>query len=65
MLAQSTRNVWLPDSFRISLTDSEQSNYEARRESLFSARTDMCVEYVEVLYEARHHEIPHATRRCI
>jgi hypothetical protein len=30
-------------------------------ESLFSAGTDMCLEYAEVLYEWRYHEIPHAS----
>src|SRR4029077_195873 len=29
-------------------------------ESLFSAGTDMCLEYAEVLCEGRYHEIPHA-----
>jgi hypothetical protein len=55
----------LLDGVEISLTDSEQNNYEARRESLFSPGTDMCLEYAEVLYERRYHEISHATSRCI
>jgi hypothetical protein len=66
--ARPVNQKWLLSGFQMVLESALQIPKKVTtrpEESLFSAGMDMCLEYAEVFYEGRYHEIPHATRRYI